>query len=104
MPGTTLARVRRYTRVLWSVHHTLPLRGLETICGRPLTSDAVEPFHVTGQPASTLPVGMHSDGIPNVVQLVAVMEREDLLLRLVPELERALPWRDRLSEARELAV
>jgi amidase len=54
-----------------------------------------EPFSVTGQPAISLPLGWSETGLPLGVQLVAEIGREDLLLRVAAQLERALPWSER---------
>jgi amidase len=51
-----------------------------------------EPFSVTGQPALSLPLGATEAGVPLGVQLVAEIGREDLLLRVAAQLERARPW------------
>jgi amidase len=53
-----------------------------------------EPFSVTGQPAISLPLGWSSE-LPLGVQLVAEIGREDLLLRVAAQLERARPWAER---------
>ncbi|MEV6608849.1 amidase [Kutzneria sp. NPDC051319] len=57
-------------------------------------------FNVTGQPAISLPI--HHDpatGLPVGVQLVAAPWREDLLLQVSRELERAHPWLSRRAVA-----
>ena len=53
------------------------------------------PFNVSGQPAISLPVHFTADGLPIGVQLVAPYAREDLLIGVATQLERALPWADR---------
>ena len=52
------------------------------------------PFNVTGQPAISLPLHHTDEGLPFGVQLVAAPWREDLLLSVASQLERALPWHD----------
>jgi len=52
-------------------------------------------FNITGQPAISLPLHVSEEGIPIGVQLVAPFGREDLLLRVAAELERAQPWAER---------
>jgi len=53
------------------------------------------PYNVTGQPAISLPLGMHSNGLPIGVQLGARPGEDHLLIELGAALERAMPWRDR---------
>jgi amidase len=52
-------------------------------------------YNVTGQPAISLPLGMHSSGLPIGVQIGARHGEEHLLVGLAAELEQAMPWRDR---------
>jgi amidase len=53
-------------------------------------------FNATGQPAVSLPLGVTDAGYPVGVQLVAAPGRDALLLEVASELERALPWRERI--------
>jgi amidase len=52
-------------------------------------------FNITGQPAISLPLGMSADGLPLGVQLVGGFGREDVLIRVAAQLERAAPWSGR---------
>lgn len=52
-------------------------------------------FNMTGQPAISLPLAWSAGGLPIGVQLVADLAREDLLIRVAAQLERARPWSDR---------
>jgi amidase len=52
-------------------------------------------FNVTGQPAISLPLHWSEGGLPIGVQLVAAFGREDLLIQVAAQLERARPWADR---------
>ncbi|MFO1330712.1 MAG: amidase [Rubrivivax sp.] len=54
------------------------------------------PHNIMGTPALSLPLFMHSNGLPIGVQLAAPPAQELLLLQLGAELERALPWADRI--------
>jgi len=47
------------------------------------------PFNVTGQPAISLPLGLSESGLPIGVQLVAAYGREDVLIRVASQLEKA---------------
>jgi amidase len=53
-------------------------------------------FNVTGQPAISLPAGHTTHGLPIGVQLVADHGREDVLLAVAAQMERARPWRDEI--------
>ena len=52
-------------------------------------------INLTGQPAISLPLHWTPDGLPVGVHLVAASNREDLLLAVAAQLERALPWSER---------
>ncbi|MGV9801237.1 amidase [Mycobacterium sp. NPDC003449] len=53
--------------------------------------------NLTGRPAITLPLHWTAEGLPMGVQFVAPLDGEALLIRLAAQLERALPWADRLA-------
>ena len=50
------------------------------------------PWNIAGWPAASVPAGIHSDGTPIGIQLVARPGRERLLLALAATIERARPW------------
>lgn len=52
-------------------------------------------FNITGQPAVSIPLHWTADGVPVGVQLVAPFGREDLLIRIAAQLEKAAPWAER---------
>ncbi len=52
-------------------------------------------YNVTGQPAISLPLYWGKSGLPIGIQLVGAYGREDLLIRVAAQLERARPWRER---------
>ena len=63
-------------------------------------SGAFTPFtaivNITGQPAIALPLYQGDDGLPTAVQLIGPPAREEVLLALATQLERALPWAGRV--------
>ena len=54
------------------------------------------PHNVMGTPAMSLPLAMHSSGVPIGIQIAAKPAAEHLLLQLATALEAAMPWRDRV--------
>jgi amidase len=64
------------------------LRNLEVIPFTPA-------FNVTGQPAISLPLHWSEEGLPIGVHFVAAYGREDLLIRIASQLEKAAPWENR---------
>lgn len=56
-------------------------------------------FNLSGQPAISLPLHWTPDGLPIGVQLVAAYAREDVLIGVAAQLERAEPWHDRRPPA-----
>ncbi|MGH2893540.1 MAG: amidase, partial [Solirubrobacteraceae bacterium] len=54
--------------------------------------------NVMGLPAIMLPLYHGDDGLPTGVQLIGPPEREELLLALGAQLERALPWAQRTPD------
>ena len=53
-------------------------------------------YNVTGQPAISLPLGMHTSGLPIGVQIAARPAEEHVLIQLGAALEEAMPWRARM--------
>jgi amidase len=60
--------------------------GMSPFCGA---------YNVSGLPAISLPLCWNDDGLPIGVQLGAAYGREDVLLRVAAQLERARPWAQR---------
>ncbi|MEQ8666555.1 MAG: amidase [Rhodospirillales bacterium] len=53
-------------------------------------------YNVMGAPAISLPLAMHSSGLPIGVQLGARPQRDEVLIGLGALLEQAMPWHDRI--------
>jgi amidase len=53
------------------------------------------PHNIMGTPAMSLPLAMHSTGVPVGVQIAAKPAAEHLLLQLANALEEAMPWKGR---------
>jgi amidase len=54
------------------------------------------PHNILGTPAISLPLAMHSSGLPIGVQIGAKPAEEHVVLQLAAALEEAMPWRDRV--------
>ncbi len=54
------------------------------------------PHNIMGTPAMSLPLAMHSTGVPIGVQIAAKPAEEHVLLQLATALEQAMPWKDRV--------
>jgi amidase len=54
------------------------------------------PHNIMGTPAISLPLAMHSSGMPIGVQLAGRPADEHLVLQLAAALEQAMPWKDRV--------
>jgi amidase len=54
------------------------------------------PHNIMGTPAMSLPLAMHSTGVPIGVQIAGRPADEHLVLQLAAALEQAMPWRDRV--------
>jgi amidase len=54
------------------------------------------PYNLTGTPAISLPLAMHSSGLPIGVQLAGKFAEEHVLLQLATMLEKAMPWAGRI--------
>ena len=52
------------------------------------------PFNLTGNPAVTLPAGLHGDGLPVAIQLVGRRGEDARLLRVAALFEQARPWHE----------
>src|SRR5512132_3857456 len=65
-----------------------------TLLQRQLGWFPLTPFaNVSGQPAISVPVDSGVDALPVDVQLIAGLGREDVLMRVAAQVERAMPWR-----------
>lgn len=54
------------------------------------------PHNIMGTPAVSMPLAMHSTGLPIGVQLAGRPADEHLLIQLAAALEQAMPWKDRV--------
>jgi amidase len=54
------------------------------------------PHNIMGTPAMSLPLAMHSSGVPIGVQIAAAPAADHVVLQVAAALESALPWRERV--------
>jgi len=54
------------------------------------------PHNLMGTPAASLPLAMHSSGVPIGVQVAAQPAADHVVLQVAAALEAALPWRERV--------
>jgi amidase len=54
------------------------------------------PHNIMGTPAISLPLAMHTNGLPIGIQLGTRPADEHVILQLATALEQALPWADRI--------
>lgn len=54
------------------------------------------PFNVAGAPAISLPLALHSNGLPIGIQLAGRPAEDHVVIAVAAALEEAMPWRDRL--------
>jgi amidase len=54
------------------------------------------PHNIMGTPAISLPLAMHSNGMPIGVQIAAPPAQEHVVLQLATALEQAMPWKSRV--------
>lgn len=54
-------------------------------------------FNASGQPAASLPLGWSAAGLPIGVHLAAAFGRDEVLISLCAEIERAAPWAGKRS-------
>ena len=73
----------------------VPMEGYAEHILRPVAQYTL-PHNIMGTPAISLPLAMHSSGVPIGVQLAAGPAQEHLLLQLATALELALPWAARV--------
>jgi len=77
------------------LEHDHEERSMEAFAGGGRFTPFTAGCNGTGQPAISLPVALGDDGLPANVQLIGRPAREDVLLCLGAQIERARPWADR---------
>lgn len=82
--------------------HDDPEQAMEAFAAGGRFTPFTAMLNATGQPAISLPVELGSDGLPTGVQLIGRPAREDVLLGLGAQIERARPWADRRAPVSRL--
>ena len=87
--------------VLLSPGREMPPETLDALMHNPTgqRSSCNRLYSLTGHPALTLPMGLHSSGLPMALQLATAQHSDDRLLGLALRLQSCLPW-DPLHPAR----
>ena len=87
--------------VLLSPGREMPPETLDALMHNPTgqRSSCNRLYSLTGHPALTLPMGLHSSGLPMALQLATAQYSDDRLLGLALRLQSCLPW-DPLDPAR----
>jgi aspartyl-tRNA(Asn)/glutamyl-tRNA(Gln) amidotransferase subunit A len=87
--------------VLLSPGREMPPETLDALMHNPTgqRSSCNRLYSLTGHPALTLPMGLHSNGLPMALQLATAQHSDDRLLALALRLQSCLPW-DPLHPAR----
>ncbi len=84
----------------WGKYHlSLPGIDLENFTGK-LFAEPCQftlPHNLMGTPAISLPLAMHSTGMPIGVQLAAKPADEHVVLQLARQLEEEMPWKKRVA-------
>ena len=79
-------------------HMNVDLPPLDFIAREEKLGQFMSIYNVTGQPAISLPLGMHASGLPIGVQIAARPAEDHVLIGLGTELEQAMPWKERRPE------
>ena len=80
--------------VMLSPGREMPPETLDALMHNPTgqRSSCNRLYSLTGHPALTLPMGLHSSGLPMALQLASAHHSDDRLLGLALRLQSSLPW------------
>lgn len=80
--------------VMLSPGREMPPETLDALMHNPTgqRSSCNRLYSLTGHPAITLPMGLHSTGLPMALQLASAHHSDDRLLGLALRLQSSLPW------------